>query len=305
MAVTATTANSFIVRPPPRSSSLRRPSNNNNNNTTATTPRAGWLSKLSQSYGIGNKQRWQTRFFILLDTELRCYKNEHSQTPSSVIDLHAICQPVVMTSSINGQAHCFRLEPTTREGNHNRPLTIACQSAQELSVWVAALRSIIYKLKYQQEQLSPPRQQFTHGGIKEPMTVQQQQQQQKETIHRCHYEEESISRRRGVLIPPLMVHPLDEIPTTVMVQSPVLSDTTTTSEEDDEETVEQVEARIAYVAGQRNSHATVVKNDTMALNNENLANANPTTTTTDRRKLSSYSPTFLLYQERFHLLNNN
>ncbi|KAG2227942.1 hypothetical protein INT45_011965 [Circinella minor] len=316
VATTTPTPSTFIVRPPPRSSSLRRPSNNNNRNNndndilTEISPRAGWLSKLSQvAYSIGNKKRWQTRFFVLLDTELRCYKNEHTQTPSCVINLRDTCQPVIMTSSSSSgsRPHCFRLEPISNDNgqsNNSRPLTIACQSAKELSDWVTAIQSILYKLNnhhYSQQEICQQRitKKFIHAA------EQHQQQQQRNSN-----DEESISRRRGVLLPPLMVHPLDEIPTNVIVQSPVLSDTTI-SEDDDEEDIiaEQEEAKITFVAGQRymmkdnNNNNDDDDNDTVTTSLTRNANTSTSPTGTDRRKLSAYSPTYLLYQERFHLFN--
>ncbi|KAI8149777.1 hypothetical protein BJV82DRAFT_663056 [Fennellomyces sp. T-0311] len=245
MAITTTTE-PFIVRPPPRSSSLRRPSN-------STTPRAGWLSKLSSAYTMG-KHRWQTRFFVLVDTELRYYKNEHTEMPSCVIDLHDVCQAVIITSS-SGRPYCFRLEPVIRQGN--RPLTIACHSQEELSSWIVAIRSILSKLK------QPYRKRRSVSST--PFAYDNDNDNDDE-------DEESLSRRRGVFIPPLMVHPLDELPTTVMVQSPPLSDTSTE---------EEVEAELAFLAEQRQNAIT----------------------NGDRRKFSTCSPTFLLYQERFHLYN--
>lgn len=50
------------------------------------TPMAGWLAKMTPlPFG---KSRWQDRFFVLLDTELRYYKDEVS---SNKCHKYALC----------------------------------------------------------------------------------------------------------------------------------------------------------------------------------------------------------------------
>ena len=223
-----------------------------------------------------------------------------------MINLRDTCQPVIMSPSAasGSRPHCFRLEPVNNDNgqsNNSRPLTIACQSDKELSDWVTAIRSILYKLNKQERRQQGSCQQLT---TKKFTSAAEQQQ-----LQSYYDDEESISRRRGILLPPLMVHPLDEMPTNVIVQSPVLSDTTI-SEDDEEEDIiaEQGEAKVTFVAGQRymmKDNNSDIDNDDVVTTTSPTADDNTSVspTRTDGRKLSAYSPTYLLYQERFHLFN--
>ncbi|KAJ8658222.1 hypothetical protein O0I10_005904 [Lichtheimia ornata] len=166
---------SLIVVPPPRSSSLRR-------------PRAGWMTKMMlPCRGIGStKTRWHRRFFVLLDTELRCYRNEHIETPTYVINLEEMCQVVTLTSS-SSRPYCFRLEPIIKQGN--RPLTLACESSEEMASWVEAIRSRLLP--------SPSNSPIYTKSI---------------STFDSNKRQASLTRRRGVLLSPIMVHPLDDMP---------------------------------------------------------------------------------------------
>ncbi|KAI9309088.1 hypothetical protein BJ944DRAFT_246017 [Cunninghamella echinulata] len=95
-------------------------------------PRASWLFKLSQnSFG---KQKWQPRFFILLDNEIRYYRDEYSDQPSQILHLSNISQVIPLLD----RPCTFRLEPTFKN-NDTKPWTIECTSQKEMEVWVESI----------------------------------------------------------------------------------------------------------------------------------------------------------------------
>lgn len=120
-----------------------------NNNLTVITPQyesfsptAGWLSKMvSLPFG---RSRWISRFFVLLDSELRFYKDEHSESSSQVLNLRQIAQ--VIPASTLQHPYCFRLEPKQQQRDHVlRPWIIECKSEIDMESWVSAIKSRIIK----------------------------------------------------------------------------------------------------------------------------------------------------------------
>lgn len=126
--------------------------------TTTTTPRSGWLNKLSTSNAFGTS-RWQSRYFVLLDSEMRYYKDEHSATASRTINLRDIAKVIPTTSSSN-RPYCFRLEPTLYYQSQHSSATrksqrkmwiMECQSDYELEAWVSAINLRLSKLCFDEE----------------------------------------------------------------------------------------------------------------------------------------------------------
>ncbi|KAI7882413.1 PH-domain-containing protein [Lichtheimia hyalospora FSU 10163] len=104
------------------------------------TPMAGWLAKMTPlPFG---RSRWQDRFFVLLDTELRYYKDDHVVSPSGILNLRQIRGAVAM--AVDQQSYCIRLEPH-REA-HIKPWTIACKSSIDLQTWLDVLRQRLDRL---------------------------------------------------------------------------------------------------------------------------------------------------------------
>lgn len=134
-----------------------------------TSPRAGWLAKLSSSMPFG-RSRWQRRYLVLLSTELRIYKDEHQDIPSHCIDLHTVSDIIVLPQ------HRIRLEPAA----NGKPWTFACACRVELDAWVEALR---VRLPYHAITTAP-----TPRKLSGPPP--------------------SLSRRRGILLAPIIVDSL-------------------------------------------------------------------------------------------------
>ncbi|KAG1059757.1 hypothetical protein G6F42_028197 [Rhizopus arrhizus] len=106
------------------------------------SPAAGWLSKMvSLPFG---RSRWISRFFVLLDSELRFYKDEHSESSSQVLNLRQIAQ--IIPASTLQHPYCFRLEPKQQQREHGlRPWIIECKSEIDMEMWMAAIKSRINK----------------------------------------------------------------------------------------------------------------------------------------------------------------
>ncbi|GAN07955.1 hypothetical protein MAM1_0183c07460 [Mucor ambiguus] len=107
------------------------------------SPAAGWLSKMvSLPFG---RSRWISRFFVLLDSELRFYKDEHSESSSQVLNLRQIAQ--VIPASTLQHPYCFRLEPKQQQGTDHRlrPWIIECKSETDMEMWLSAIKNRINK----------------------------------------------------------------------------------------------------------------------------------------------------------------
>lgn len=99
-----------------------------------------------------------------------------------------MCQVVTLTSS-SSRPYCFRLEPIIKQGN--RPLTLACESAEEMASWVEAIRSRL---------LPSPSSSPVYNKTISTLDNNTNKRQA------------SLTRRRGVFLSPIMVHPLDDMP---------------------------------------------------------------------------------------------
>lgn len=113
-----------------------------------TLPLAGWMYKLSGSsqtlqhhHGRNRfsrmiiRPRWQLRFFVLLDTELRYYKDEKTEVPSLAIPLsEMICVPLK-----DKKMYSFRLEP--KQSGTIKPLSLACSSKDAMLEWMVAIQA--------------------------------------------------------------------------------------------------------------------------------------------------------------------
>ncbi|KAI9478236.1 MAG: hypothetical protein EXX96DRAFT_570116 [Benjaminiella poitrasii] len=210
----------------------------------ASIPCSGWLSKLTHSpFGTA---RWQSRFFVLLDTEMRYYKDEHSVTASKTINLHDISQIIVMTRT-PGHPYVFRLEPISERSNkgyQKKVWTIECKSRYELDAWLGAIHLRLSKLSTKQEEsgeqaglVSPNLQPFSTPEQKRnepPMSLLEvfdHNKVQKESAAAISPQprllkrsKPSISRRRGIILSPLDIE--ERIP---ILENDVLSSSSSRS----------------------------------------------------------------------------
>ncbi|KAI8384427.1 uncharacterized protein BYT42DRAFT_562516 [Radiomyces spectabilis] len=232
------------------------------------TPRAAWLSKLTQSFG---RSRWQQRFFVLLDTELRYYKSEHAVTPSNTLNLRHVGKVVINPSP--NHPFTFRLEPHPELGTTPvtpdadkavKPWTIECQSLFELEAWMDAIQFRLSKLTETPKRRSPLLPSYlsrssassVNTPAVSPMTVAGQS-----SVSRPRRLNKSLSRRRGVILSPITV--------------PFLEATSSSEPSSDSPT---------------SCHSV------MSLASVNLYQANHT-----HPSKPSTSPTFQLYKDRFQL----
>ncbi|KAI9244110.1 hypothetical protein BDA99DRAFT_566362 [Phascolomyces articulosus] len=102
--------------------------------TVTNAPLAGWLAKLI-SLPLG-RTRWQYRYFVLLDSELRFYKDEHSDSASHVLNLSSVSD--IIQLALPNHSFCIRLEP--RLTARSKPWTLACSSQVDLEMWTHALQ---------------------------------------------------------------------------------------------------------------------------------------------------------------------
>ncbi|KAI8641423.1 hypothetical protein BD408DRAFT_418256 [Parasitella parasitica] len=116
---------------------------------SSSTPLSGWLHKLTTANTFG-ASRWQSRYFVLLESEMRYYKDEHSVNASRTVNLGDIAQ--VIKTTLPSHPYCFRLEPTLYAKQHQytkqqkKIWIMKCKSQLELDFWVSALNHRLCKL---------------------------------------------------------------------------------------------------------------------------------------------------------------
>lgn len=246
-----------------------------------TSPKSGWLNKLTTNNTFG-ASRWQARYFVLLDSELRYYKDEHTATASRTINLRDISK-VIKTEYVN-RPYCFKLEPTlyyqnqhpTMTKNHKKIWTMQCKSEYELQSWIAAINMRLAKLCFDEED--------TISTLIQSVSISDQKQQSSLDLLCTNMADSSrpldapsISRRRGVILSPLDVCTMPCLESSDMLSSSsskgseIPSPIRSVTIEDDDDIDETM-----------NGHA-----DKLTSHNAYVLNTS--------------SPTFALYKERFHL----
>lgn len=275
------------------------------NSSFTTTPLSGWLQKLTTTNAFGTS-RWQSRYFVLLDSEMRYYKDEHSVTASRTVNLGDISK-VIITSSPN-HPYSFRLEPTLYVQQHQytknqkKIWTMECKSETELELWVSAINYRLCKLlsldseeEDDEEQagiVSPTLQPFSTPEQRrsQPLTSlfrvlttssSESEQDIKPQTRPLKKHNPSISRRRGVILSPLDIETIPGLENDTLsssssrgssLPSPKIETITEEEEEVDEEECQ---------------------NETKGRANKLIAQ--------NAYVLDTSSPTFALYKERFHL----
>ncbi|KAI8343530.1 hypothetical protein BC941DRAFT_465691 [Chlamydoabsidia padenii] len=107
------------------------------------TPKAAWLKKMTVTMG---KPRWQVRYFVLLETEIRYYKDEHAATPNYIWSLRNVDQVKQITMA--GQMYCLSLEPTLTVDDKmkKKDLVLNFQSAFEMHEWQEQIAGRLVRL---------------------------------------------------------------------------------------------------------------------------------------------------------------
>ncbi|KAI9026418.1 hypothetical protein CLU79DRAFT_741663 [Phycomyces nitens] len=274
---------------------------------SADAPRAGRLSKLSVCpFG---RPRWQSRFFVLLNSELRYYKNEHAESPSSILNLSDIDQLVLAPTP--SRPFCFRLEPvlntvsplaadSKKEKNtkQQRPWTLECQSEIEMDLWVAAIHCRLAKLStkplaflhHEQpspstcfftsllRKISPPSSTYSDYPSSDPSrpTSFWPAMKNKPTVSN-----QSFSQRRGITLAPIYV------PVVQNSQTYESSDLTFESSSSD--------------SGIQSPESTIGASSDVDFEEFKSKRSLSLPALSDLEIAEMESPTFLLYKERFRL----
>ncbi|KAL0077393.1 hypothetical protein J3Q64DRAFT_1769245 [Phycomyces blakesleeanus] len=119
-------------------------------------PKSDWLAKLSS--GSFGRSRWRSRYFVLLDSELRYYKDEHTDSASSTLSLRDVSR--VVACSFPNHPYCFRLEPNLNAPIQDKdsslpPWTIECNSAFDQGAWVDVIQYRLARLSVIRVPVSP------------------------------------------------------------------------------------------------------------------------------------------------------
>ncbi|KAI8087033.1 uncharacterized protein B0P05DRAFT_569938 [Gilbertella persicaria] len=88
------------------------------------------------------RTRWISRYFVLLDSELRFYKDEHSDSPVQVLNLRQVYQVIPAPNAQH--PFCFRLEPS-QQGQWIKPWVIECKNEFDMKNWLAAIKNRLKK----------------------------------------------------------------------------------------------------------------------------------------------------------------
>ncbi|KAI8341969.1 hypothetical protein BC941DRAFT_466866 [Chlamydoabsidia padenii] len=179
-------------------------------------PRAAWLFKMTQtSFG---RLKWLPRYFILLDTEIRYYKDEYTDTPSQILHLSDVGQIIPLMDRPN----TFRLEPSLYQNNTNsKPWTIECSSHQEMELWFKSIQhrlslapvfgpsSFLSNIHHHQQKKYSSHHHFFRKSLKSSSSTPVIP-----SYSSCTPIPSLSQQRRGVIIPPspevsTSLHPLD------------------------------------------------------------------------------------------------
>jgi hypothetical protein len=289
------------------------------------TPCSGWLSKLSTNTTFGTS-RWQSRFFILLASELRYYKDEYSAIASRTINLRDIARVVIV--DIPNHPFTFRLEPTLYFQNHRsskkqqqKTWTIECHSEFELEAWVAAINLRLSRLVccFQDDEqgfqivqpatisfpFSIPETEHSSTYLLRTLTVSSLSSSSTSgssgsSGSSIYSNEEgaipqprplrrskpSISRRRGVILSPLEMEAIPGLENDILSSSSARSSS--------------LPSPVIEASNGRSNDTIIEEIDEEELSSETMGYANKVTTH-DAYLLDASSPTFALYKERFHL----
>ncbi|KAI9012701.1 hypothetical protein CLU79DRAFT_769784 [Phycomyces nitens] len=196
------------------------------------TPKSDWLTKLSSSSLRGN--RWRSRYFVLLDSELRYYKDEHNVSASSTLSLRDVSR--VVPCSFTNRPYCFRLEPNFNAPAQDKdrslpPWTIECNSEHEQGSWIDVIQYRLHRLSTIRVQASPvqskPKRNHFYSFMRIlkstnpqpahiPSDIQPSNVQPSNIQPRPRPQPEyppSLSRRRGVVLSPLATKALPYLDT--------------------------------------------------------------------------------------------
>lgn len=279
------------------------------------TPCSGWLSKLSSNNRFGTS-RWQSRYFILLDTELRYYKDQHSITASRTINLRDIARVVI--TDLPNHPFTFRLEPTLYYQRHQsskkqKNWAIECHTEFELEAWVAAINLRLSRLIYyycpqqdkQKEDIVFPESKHNSTLLLRALTTSSHSSSSSSSSGSSIYSSNeqpiapqprplrrskpSISRRRGVILSPLEMEPIPGL------ESDIISSSSCSSRSS------SLPSPIVETSTSSISNETIMEElDEEEIFTETMGHADKVTVH-DAYLLDASSRTFALYKERFHL----
>ncbi|KAI9314509.1 hypothetical protein BX666DRAFT_1967436 [Dichotomocladium elegans] len=271
-----------------------------------TAPLAGELSKMTLlPFG---RTRWHSRYFVLLDSQLRIYKDEHAVSPTSFLDLSQIRGAVAI--SVDSHLYCIRLEP--RSDARAKPLTVACSSQKELEMWLKALRIRIDRL-YVTPPSSPKRSvtAATLTWLRKSNTSidkhsNKSQPAQDETFYHAITHDEcilrprprkagpapSLSRRRGIVLPPIIIEssPFQLAPTESDdgASTPIMSDSSSST-------------LAASPSGGLLTAAPLPPHPLPRIASDDRGLQSLPSLCWPKKEEAEISPSFLYYKERFHL----
>ncbi|KAI8885874.1 PH-domain-containing protein [Backusella circina FSU 941] len=95
-------------------------------------PASGWLKK--KIYLPLGGSRWALRYFILLDSELRFYKDEYTSSPSHILDMKQVDQIIPIPTT--HRPYCFRIDRL----KNKKSWVLDCNSQSDLEAWILALK---------------------------------------------------------------------------------------------------------------------------------------------------------------------
>ncbi|KAI7905955.1 uncharacterized protein BX663DRAFT_498276 [Cokeromyces recurvatus] len=265
----------------------------------SSIPCSGWLSKLTHSpFGTA---RWQSRYFVLLDTEMRYYKDEHSSNASKTINLHDISNVIIMTRT-PGHPYVFRLEPTTtHRGYQKKVWTIECKSQCELDAWVSVIQFRLSKLikkeqaglvsipeNNRQESISMPHHQVSQTTCNKIETAAAMIHPRPRPLKRPM---PSISRRRGIVLSRLDVENI--LPT---LENDMLSSSSSSSSSSSHRSSLP---SLPTISQKTTSSETITKEEGYQIESKNSVDLNASQDA--YIILDSSSPTFAYFKKQFNL----
>ncbi|CAO3622438.1 unnamed protein product [Cunninghamella echinulata] len=178
-----------------------------------TLPKSSYLQKMTTIMG---KTIWQTRYFVLLETEIRYYKDEYEATPN-----HIICLKDIYTiKEIPGihQKYCLSLEPNMNS-KRSKPLVLGFTEKFELESWMNAIQTRLNKfISFSTTTITTQTTDEESLLLLDPITTKS-----------------SLSRRRGVILSDLEIKQIPHLISSSMSTTPSSTNSSHFSLSDDQD----------------------------------------------------------------------
>ncbi|CAO3646716.1 unnamed protein product [Cunninghamella blakesleeana] len=238
-----------------------------------TLPKSAYLQKMTTIMG---KTIWQTRYFVLLETELRYYKDEHEAVPNNIISLRDIYSMKEMP--MIHQRYCLSLEPNLGS-KRSKSLILGFTEKIELEAWMDAIQSRLNKIiSFSTTTLT--------SAI--DLSALNENEEEDDDLLLSTHTKSSLTRRRGIILSELEIQQIPNLISSMSTPSSTNSSPSSTHFSFHKENKENDDDHLSTSTTTSTSPSTI--HSLMDYQHHN-----------NSKEDGEHSPTFLQYSSQFHL----